>query len=165
MLEHSLPLDIAGVRLGVRLDRVDRLADGRLIVIDYKSGAAASFDALADRLRQPQLPAYAVVAGDRTAAVAMLHLGREGLNLRGVADIAGRLTGLRPLKEGQPGWTRLLGRWRAQLAELVHEFLRGHAAVDPQPTACERCHLQVLCRVQSALVPTAPDHSPQAPPR
>ena len=161
MLERSLPLEIGGTRLGVRLDRVDRLADGRLIVIDYKSGDAASFEALADRLTQPQLPAYATVAGDRTAAVAMLHLGRQGLKLRGIADAAGRLTGLRPLKEGEPAWPMLLERWRAQLAGLLQEFLRGHAAVDPQPKACEHCHLQVLCRVQTALVPAAPDPLPQ----
>ena len=161
MLERSLPLDIAGTRLGVRLDRVDRLTDGRLIVIDYKSGDPASFDALADRLTQPQLPAYATVAGDRTAAVAMLHLGREGLALRGAADAAGRLAGLRPLQQGEPGWPILLERWRVQLTGLVQEFQRGHAAVDPQPKACEHCHLQVFCRVQTALVPTAPDPSPQ----
>jgi ATP-dependent helicase/nuclease subunit B len=161
MLERSLPLDLVGSRLGVRLDRVDRLADGRLIVIDYKSGDATSFEALADRLTQPQLPAYATVAGDRTAAVAMLHLGRQGLKLRGVADKAGRLMGLRPLKEGQPEWPILLERWRGQLAGLLQEFLRGHAAVDPQPKACEHCHLQMFCRVQTALVPTVPDPSPQ----
>ena len=161
MLERSLPLDIAGTRLGVRLDRVDRLADGRLIVIDYKSGGAASFDALADRLTQPQLPAYATVAGDRTAAVAMLHLGREGLKLRGVADAPGRLSGLRPLKTGEPDWPTLLERWRDQLAGLLQEFLRGHAVVDPQLKACDHCHLQLLCRVQTALVPTAPDALPQ----
>jgi ATP-dependent helicase/nuclease subunit B len=153
MLERSLPLEIAGTRLGVRVDRVDRLPDGRLIVIDYKSGDAASFEALADRLTQPQLPAYAAVAGDRTAAVAMLHLGRQGLKLRGVADAPGRLTELQPLGEGQPDWTGLLEQWRAQLEGLVREFLRGHAAVDPQPKACDRCHLQLFCRVQTALVP------------
>ncbi len=161
MLERSLPLDLAGSRLGVRLDRVDRLADGRLIVIDYKSGDASSFEAMADRLTQPQLPAYATVAGDRTAAVAMLHLGRQGLKLRGVADTAGRLSGLRPLKDGQPDWADLLERWRGQLAGLLQEFLRGYAVVDPQPKACEHCHLQLFCRVQTALVPAVPEPSPQ----
>jgi hypothetical protein len=91
----------------------------------------------------------------------MLHLGRQGLKLRGVADKAGRLMGLRPLKEGQPEWPILLERWRGQLAGLLQEFLRGHAAVDPQPKACEHCHLQMFCRVQTALVPTVPDPSPQ----
>jgi hypothetical protein len=35
----------------------------------------------------------------------------------------------------------------------MQEFLRGRAVVDPQTNACQRCHLQVLCRVQTALVP------------
>jgi hypothetical protein len=71
---------------------------------------------------------------------------------------------LRPLKEGEPDWPILLDRWRDQLAGLLQEFLRGHAVVDPQPRACEHCHLQMFCRVQTALVPRAPDSDGQEAP-
>jgi ATP-dependent helicase/nuclease subunit B len=152
-LERAEPLSIAGASLALRLDRIDRLADGRLIVIDYKSGDSGSFDPMAERLTQPQLPAYATAVGERTAAVAMVQLGRQGLKLRGIADVAGRLSGLRPLKPVEPDWPGLLERWRAKLAALVEEFLCGHAAVDPQPRACESCHLQPFCRIQTGLAP------------
>jgi ATP-dependent helicase/nuclease subunit B len=162
-LEQPQSFEIGGATLALRLDRVDRLGDGRLIVFDYKSGAVEPFDALADRPRRPQLPAYAIAAGERTAAVAMLYLGREGLKLRGIADRTGRLAGLRPAKDAEPGWGELLQRWREQLAALVQEFLRGHAIVDPQPKACDTCHLQLLCRIQLAP-PTEPPLEPLAEP-
>jgi RecB family exonuclease len=147
-LEWPQHYAIAGATLKLRLDRVDRLADGRLIVIDYKSGVPGTFDALADRPQLPQLPAYAMAAGEQTAAVVSLYLGREGPKLRGVADRPGRVPGLRALEAGEAQWPALLRRWREQLQSLVEEFLCGYAAVQPQPGACDICHLQAFCRIE-----------------
>jgi probable DNA repair protein len=152
-LEWSQSYSVDGASLQLRLDRVDRLADGQLLVIDYKTGAPNSFDALAERPMLPQLPAYAVVAGEQTAAVLSLYLGREGPKLRGIADKPGRLPGLPTLKAGEAQWPALLQRWRQQLHGLVQEFLSGYAAVQPQPGACDSCHLQSFCRIQLSPVP------------
>jgi ATP-dependent helicase/nuclease subunit B len=151
-LEWPQPYAVAGASLQLRLDRVDRLADGRLLVIDYKSGVASPFDALAERPMLPQLPAYAVAAGEQTAAVLSLYLGREGPKLRGIADKPGRLPGLRALQAGEAHWPALLQRWREQLHRLVQEFLSGYAVVQPQPGACDSCHLQSFCRIQLTAV-------------
>ena len=58
--------------LALRLDRVDRLDDGSIAVIDYKTGGDAEPDAwLGERPRLPQLPLYAEALGvDRVSAVA-----------------------------------------------------------------------------------------------
>jgi len=57
------------------------------------------------------------------------------------------------LPDGAAGWPALLQRWRTQLSGLAEEFLSGHAAVAPQPKACEFCHLQAFCRIDLAQVP------------
>jgi len=154
-IESQLLCAIAGASLRLQLDRVDRLEDGRLLVIDYKSGAVKTFDAFAERPPQPQLPAYAMAMGDEVAAVAALHLGREGLKLRGLADRPGRLPRIAAVPGGEPAWPPLLQRWRQQLQRLVREFLDGDAAVQPQPGACEYCHLQMLCRVDAQVLAAA----------
>jgi hypothetical protein len=77
-----------------------------------------------------------------------LYLGREGPKLRGIADRPGRLPGLRALEAGEAHWPALLQRWQHQLGGLVQEFLCGFAAVQPQPDACDSCHLQSFCRVR-----------------
>jgi probable DNA repair protein len=146
--QQRCAIDDATLRL--RLDRVDQLADGRLLVIDYKSGPARSFDATAARPEQPQLLVYALAAGEETAAVLALYLAREGLKFRGIADRAGRVPGLRGAVENPSAWPGMLRDWRAQLQQLVREFLAGYAAVEPQPRACESCHLQAFCRVDPA---------------
>lgn len=146
-LEWCEPLRLAGASLQLRLDRVDRLADGSLIVIDYKSGAPKSFEAESKRPAVPQLLAYTIAAGHETVAAVALHLSKEGLKLRGIADTKNRLEDIKALDAGAPGWALLQQRWRKQLEQLIGEFLSGHAAVQPQPKACQLCHLQAFCRV------------------
>jgi ATP-dependent helicase/nuclease subunit B len=147
-LEWSQPCTIAGATLQLRLDRVDRLEDGALVVIDYKSGAVRAFDAYSPRSVQPQLLAYAMAAGERTAAVLALYCGREGLKVRGIADHRGRLPDLREAAPDERAWPGLLRQWSQQLQDLMQEYLRGHAAVQPQRGACEICHLQAFCRIE-----------------
>ena len=156
-LEVRAPLALAGASLSLRLDRVDRLADGRLLVIDYKSGAAQAFDAFDPRPPRPQLPAYALAAGTDVAAVMTLHLGREGVKARGIADRSGRALGrgVDAVADGDAGWRLLQHQWRERLERLMREFLSGCAAVQPQPGACEYCHLQMLCRVDAQVLAAA----------
>jgi ATP-dependent helicase/nuclease subunit B len=156
-LESDQLYAIGGATLRLRIDRVDRLGDGGLVVIDYKSGQTEKFDAFAERLTQPQLPAYALATGDDVAAVVALYLGREGLKLRGLADRPERLRarGIDSVPGGESAWPPLLRLWRGRLEHLVREFLDGHAPVQPQPGACEYCHLQMLCRVDAQVLAAA----------
>ena len=155
-LEAPQRLPIAGTTLPLRLDRVDRLDDGGLVVIDYKTGAAHSFDPHAERLPKPQLPAYALAAGEQVKAVIAVHLGRE-LKLRGVADRPGRVPGrgIDLVAGGEGNWPPLLRHWDERLERLMREYLEGRAAVQPQPGACEHCHLQALCRVDAQVLAAA----------
>lgn len=128
----------AGLTLNLRLDRVDRLEDGRLAVLDYKTGAAAPqpWKAWArERLLELQLPLYAFLraAGDEpVAALALVHLQDGAAAMAGLADDGQRMAGLdapeaRKEFEGAD-WTALLDRWRASITALAEEFVRGHAA-------------------------------------
>ena len=147
-LEASQSCAIGGASLQLRLDRVDRLGDGGLLVIDYKSGAARPFDAHAQRPARPQLLAYATAAGERTAGVLALYCGREGLKLRGIADRPGRVPRLRHAADSAHAWSTILDQWRTQLSVLVQEYLSGYAAVQPQRGACDNCHLHAFCRIE-----------------
>ncbi|HEX4025151.1 MAG TPA: PD-(D/E)XK nuclease family protein [Steroidobacteraceae bacterium] len=162
-LEWPCSQPIAGTTLSLRVDRIDRLDDGRLIVIDYKSGSPEPFDADAPRPPQPQLPAYALAAGEQVAAVLAVYLGREGVRVRGIADRRDRIRRIAELPAGEADWPRLLQRWRERLQRLVEEFLRGHAAVEPQPRACDRCHLHGLCRIEPARLAAADPDGPEDP--
>jgi probable DNA repair protein len=143
---------LGGVPLRVRMDRLDRLEDGRRIVIDYKSGAGVAFRPMDERPRQPQLLAYALLAADDAAGVAgvaAVHLRAGDVLWRGAVADAALLPPLAQPRGPLPPWRDQLARWQAVIDRLVEQFVDGVADVDPREGACRLCHLPALCRIES----------------
>lgn len=150
---------IGPLALRARLDRVDVLADGRRVVIDYKSGQARVKQWEGERPEQPQLPLYAVTEPGKVAALAFAVLSPEKVGFVGAGDGAGLLPGVED-RSGEPaGWQARLANWRDALSRLAWEFLDGHAAVAPRhhPHTCKHCDLGPLCRVTEMLGDQAGD--------
>lgn len=148
-LEQSVALSLGEAQLRLRLDRLDRFADGSIAVIDYKSGNAQRFEADAPRPQHPQLLAYAIAAGAELSAVASVHIQSSGIRWRGAADRAGRVPGVSGPKPGEATLSEQRTRWQQRLTELAGEFLAGEAAVQPVAGACRYCHLPLLCRIDA----------------
>jgi probable DNA repair protein len=160
--EQSQQGQLAGVPLRVRMDRVDQLeSDNRRIVIDYKSGSGAAFRPMDERPRQPQLLAYALLAGADTdagagadagaagvAGVAAVHLRAGEVVWRGAAADAALLPPLTPVRGAMPPWGEQLAHWRIVIDRLVGQFVAGVSDVDPRAGACRLCHLPALCRIE-----------------
>lgn len=155
--EAKRTLHLAGLTFSVRPDRIDRLNDDSLLVIDYKSGNVSPRLWDLPRPDDVQLPLYAEFALDPDAG----ELG--GLVFAkvraGEPKFAGFVrdaeTTLLPALNGRSNLVRdkltdeQLGAWRTYIEQLALDFLAGDAQVDPReyPQTCERCGLQSLCRV------------------
>jgi ATP-dependent helicase/nuclease subunit B len=146
-LEEWQEFVLAGRALRVRMDRLDQLSDGRLVVIDYKSGVAEAFRPLDERPRQPQLLAYALLAGDAVAGVAAAYLNADEVRWRGAAMPDSTLPLSTRARVASAPWPELLRHWRHVVERLAGDFAAGEAAVDPLPDACPHCTLAALCRV------------------
>jgi probable DNA repair protein len=147
--EAPRTLELGGLRLQARVDRIDALDDGRRIVLDYKTGKAAIAEWESDRPDSPQLPLYAVSDAGDVAALAFVVLRAEETAFKGLGAEPGLLPGVQP--PGQPrAWHARLAEWRGVLEKLADEFLAGHAAIAPKryPHTCELCALGPLCRVK-----------------
>ena len=142
---------LAGLEFSCRLDRVDRLADGSRVLIDYKTGSAA-VDWRGDRPDNPQLPLYAQLAGGRLVAVAYAQVNAANCKFVQESERDGALLPgqRRSDMEGEADFSRLMTVWNARLERIAGEFRAGHAKVDPAPRACDSCSLQALCRIDSA---------------
>jgi ATP-dependent helicase/nuclease subunit B len=154
-LEQTCTARIGTLNLELRPDRVDRLADGSLAVIDYKTGASAEVKSwLDERPRLPQLPAYVQALGpERVGAVAFARVRSGDTGYAGVARDGEPFPGLKvPGSRGGPrgydSWEHLLAEWRRRLEALAAEYVAGDARLAPDPPrACEYCHLGALCRI------------------
>jgi probable DNA repair protein len=158
---------IAGLELRLRLDRIDRLNDGSLLVVDYKTG---NVDAKAWELPRPedvQLPLYACYGLDSGENVGGLVFARVQTG-DGNQDFAGYVKGAKATLlsnfngstnlEKKPLTEEQLCRWREQIEQLAAEFVSGRADVAPRdyPETCKYCGLQPLCRAGEQEFPTRP---------
>jgi probable DNA repair protein len=148
-LEQRCDVQVGGLKLTLRSDRVDRLADRRALIVDYKSGEVTPSDWFGERPRACQLPLYAVARRD-AAGIAFAQLKPGSIGYRGIVDGETQGAGLAPCNGD---WRALLDEWRESLTRLGQEFGSGQARVDPQPHACERCDLISLCRIQESPSP------------
>jgi probable DNA repair protein len=157
--EKKTNVSIAGLPLHLRLDRVDRLNDGSLLVIDYKSGMVSPSSWDLPRPDDVQLPLYAGFAleheeGEVGGLVfAQIRAGKRKEFLGRVKDARATLMNdLSPQKAlvKNPLTDDEMRAWRAYIEEMARDFIAGRAAVDPRdyPKTCEHCHLQALCRIQ-----------------
>ncbi len=142
----------AGLEFSVRIDRVDRLADGARVLIDYKTGIAAA-DWRGERPDNPQLPIYALLRPEALVAVAY---GRVNAAECGFVAESERRDIFYPRSrqsslEGLPTLAKLIEVWATRIEQLAADFSAGRAAVAPTVKACKSCSLQGLCRVPAAL--------------
>jgi probable DNA repair protein len=142
-LERSFDCTVAGLSFSLRVDRIDQLADGRQVLIDYKSGQADTQDWWGERPEDPQIPLYAQVLMQAPGALAYALLSAEGCRFAGVTSTPAAIQGLSTARD----WPAQLAQWREVIERLASEFVAGRAAVDPLPLACSTCHLHALCRI------------------
>jgi probable DNA repair protein len=152
--EQAFDAEINGVGVHLLIDRIDRLADGRKIVIDYKTGAVKPSQWFGERPEEPQLPLYSTVIEDEVAAVLFGQLRAGDVRFNGVVSDQGLIEGLPgrnpDLKKAIEEWSQLQADWRSMLERLAHDFRQGVADVDPkQENTCTTsyCMLAPLCRI------------------
>lgn len=158
--EAERTIHLAGLTFNLRLDRIDRLNDNSLLVIDYKSGDVTPRAWDLPRPDDVQLPLYAGFALDReietlgglvfakVRAGAQEFTGRAG---DAKATLLASLPGGNSLVKNRLTAEQLID-WRDAIEQLAKDFLAGDAEVNPReyPKTCERCGLQTLCRVLEA---------------
>jgi ATP-dependent helicase/nuclease subunit B len=143
--ERAQVADLGEIRVTARADRIDRLPDGTIAIIDYKTGRPSVQSWDGDRPDEPQIPLYAVASGEAPRAVmfARVRKGEMAFLGLGTADIASGIERVAPETLAE-----LLAGWRRALTALAAEVVAGHAPVAPKEAkTCQYCNLGALCRI------------------
>jgi ATP-dependent helicase/nuclease subunit B len=153
-LEHFETINLAGLDLNVRVDRIDCLSDDSQLIIDYKTGAVNTSDWFQERIQDPQLPLYAIKLKPAGVAYARVVKDPKTSNFSylskepSIPRLPNAPTSFEK-KTGIAEWEHLLNYWEACLSSLAKNFLDGKTEIDPfRPgITCKNCGYQSLCRI------------------
>ena len=153
-VERKQTISIENVLMTLAVDRVDQLEDGRLLVMDYKTGNRIDFKNWAQaNITEPQLPIYAAfLMGDgELAAVCFAKVLTEKAGFAGIAASEDVIQGALVLDDSKgrklfdeanfPDWSSVLAHWKASIIATAQSIKAGDAAVkfeqEKQLTFCE----------------------------
>ncbi|MCK4609332.1 MAG: PD-(D/E)XK nuclease family protein, partial [Gammaproteobacteria bacterium] len=131
--------------INTRIDRIDQLEDGSIIIIDYKTGKSEITSWDGDRPDEPQLPLYCITSKQPVAGIAFAQLKKGDLKFKAITKSAEQL----PKTKAAENWDQQCNEWQQTLTTLGQDFCQGKAAVDPKyiNNSCRNCHLQPMCRI------------------
>jgi ATP-dependent helicase/DNAse subunit B len=150
-LEEDIEMELEGLALKLRADRIDTLEDGRQIVIDYKSGRPFTPDWESERPGEPQLPLYTLSNKRQTAGALLAFINGRETRFSGLVEEKSLVPGNNSLLY-KGDWDALLAQWKTSLHALAAEVMQGYVAIDPVDPArsCRYCGLQSLCRIDES---------------
>jgi probable DNA repair protein len=154
--EDKRTVSVGGINLHIRVDREDELPDGRLVLIDYKTGNVKTDGWQGQRLREPQLPLYAMNVPAPLAAVTLATIRTGETGFTGIQE-DDALGPAKQMKIDRDSIAEQRIHWTGALNQIATEFREGAARVNPLDHACDFCGLNALCRIHDYSTPEAAD--------
>jgi len=140
--EQEEKLEIEGVRIKLVVDRVDQLADGRLLVMDYKTGNNIDFKNWGQAtITEPQLPIYAafLLQDQEVGAVCFAKVTLDKAGFAGISAAADLVQGATVFGETRGkaifdeqqflDWHSVIAHWRERVTQTALALKQGHAQV------------------------------------
>jgi ATP-dependent helicase/nuclease subunit B len=154
--------------LNLRIDRIDKTAEDKLVLVDYKTSRSTSVDWEELRPVNSQLMLYSLAVAQEqrypepVGAAFFAQVNIENTTFRGLSQDPGVYPGvsveeLRGKWNGlseQASWESLINHWEISLGALVTEFLSGYVAIAPlKAGSCTYCQIRPVCRIDEVIEP------------
>lgn len=136
MTEQQLEYAGHGIRLSLRVDRIDRLSDNSVQIIDYKTGAEKTLLNRAGELNDLQLMVYALALQSEytVGGIAIINLDARKISFKGAGQ--------------DDEWAGRYSRWGAEANAAIQAIARGDARVNMQLSTDQSRPLNILSRFE-----------------
>mgnify|MGYP000922224102 CR=1 FL=1 len=135
-IEEARTITFNGMKINIRIDRVDQLQDGRYLIIDYKTGKSNINAWKGERPKEPQLPLYALTYSENLNEIkgisfAQINVADQHFKGLGDGDIASGISHIEKNKMGLPDtWESTMAHWQQTLDTLINEFTQGDCRIE-----------------------------------
>lgn len=119
-VEAALETVVQGIRLNLRIDRIDQLDDGGLVILDYKTGSRKAFRGRDGLPNDMQLVVYAVAVSEAVAGLGLINVDSRAVDLSGAG------------KAFTPDldWDETLADWQREVSDAAHDIQRGDVRIN-----------------------------------
>lgn len=136
--EAPLETMVSGVRIRLRVDRIDELRDGGVIILDYKTGKRRQFLDTDAEPREMQLVVYAMAAEEPVVGLGLFNIDSRAVGIDG----AGKT--FTPDLE----WDESLSRWIGEVREMASEIKQGDVRINRLLSSQLARPLSLLSRIR-----------------
>lgn len=133
--EVEKPVQICGIEVTLKIDRIHQLENGGIEFVDYKTGQKPDMKSWAEsRITEPQLPIYAAFYDESYQVVGvqfgMVKIDEHGFEGVSKANFEADPERRKPKFTQQfNDWQSLLNHWKASIEAIAKEIKAGEAAV------------------------------------
>ncbi|MFT7223894.1 MAG: ATP-dependent helicase/nuclease subunit B [Cellvibrionaceae bacterium] len=147
-IEESLYFHYREVKLKMRVDRVDRLADESFLILDYKTGLSNLRQWQGERPADPQLPLYLIAYQQPVVGIAFAQININKQILIGLEDGKHPIDGLSSIEsiklELPDNWDQAKDLWQQRIQHLLDGYLAGQCSVDYRDSLSLRYNSDLL---------------------
>ena len=146
-LEKNIKFHLLGIEISLRIDRIDRLDNGKILIIDYKSSENFICKKwINEPIKEPQLPLYAIAENADAIAVGLIHgrnitfksiLNMPHLIQKNISKIDLKIS---------KNFIQLKEYWKDILSSTMKNFLTGDISLTPSIQNCQYCEFIMVCR-------------------
>ncbi|HAJ72269.1 MAG TPA: DNA helicase, partial [Methylophilaceae bacterium] len=154
--EIEKQVDISGIEVTLKIDRIHRLESGGMVFVDYKTGQIPKFSTWGEeRITEPQLPIYAsFYFGDASQKIAGLQFGMVKIAEHSFEGVSQDVFDVEPSKR-KPKFTQQFSDWQSLLVHfktsiemIATEIKAGEASVKfSDKNALSYCEVLPLLRL------------------
>lgn len=134
--EAEKKVQIGGIEVTLKIDRIHQLENGKIEFIDYKTGQLPKINSWSeDRITEPQLPIYAAYFAEDASIIAGVHFAMvkiAGHAFSGVSEInfEDEAEKRKPdFVQNFHDWQHLLNHWKTSIEAIALEIRSGVATV------------------------------------
>jgi hypothetical protein len=141
-VERDVDFQQFGVRLKLRIDRIDRLSDESLLIADYKTGLPKNFLNRNGDPQDLQLVVYACALDEKVGGLVLINIDTRSIEYKGTGGSSSWDT------KRADQWIERMTTWKEKVGMLMQQIATGDIRINLNLSTKQAKTLNILSRFE-----------------